>query len=104
MKKIFLAIIVAISVSTAPALLLLVLWDFIFVRLNIMPLAHAASVGFIAGPILFPFVVIGTVISCCRSVAIRMRPLGIALGVLGAGITGLLFAYWCFIFTHGFMG
>lgn len=104
MKKFFLTTVVAVSVSTAPVLISLALWDFVFVHHGNMPLARATSMGFIAGPILFPFIVIGTFISCQRSVAIRMRPLAIGLGVLGTGMTGAISAYWYFVLTTGFMG
>ena len=104
MKKVFLAVTLAASIGTAPVLILLILWDFIFVRSNIMPLVQATRVAFISAPFLFPLVAIGTAISCRRSVVIRMRPLAVSLGILGSGITGLISIYWCYILTHGFMG
>ena len=93
----------AASVGTAPALILLVLWDLAVVRLSNTP-SSGMSFGFLCAPIFFPFVVIGTILSCRRSVTIRARPLVIALGMLSVGATGLVSAYWCYILTNGFMG
>jgi uncharacterized membrane protein len=93
----------AASVGTAPALLILVLWDIVAVRLTSMP-SSMMSLGFMSAPLLFPFVVIGTILSFRRSVMIRIRPLVIVLSMLSVAATGLVSAYWFYILTHGFMG
>jgi hypothetical protein len=103
MKKYFQRVLLAASIGTVPALILLVIWDSISVPAGIMPRARAVEFGLIGGPFLFPFVVAGTAMSCCRSVAIRMRPMMVSLGLLAVGATGLATAYWCYILTHGFM-
>ena len=103
MKKLFITAMLAASVGTAPALLILVLVDLVVVRLTNMP-NSMMSLGFMSMPLFFPFVVIGTILSCRRSVMIRMRPLVITLGILSVAVTGLVSAYWCYILSHGFMG
>lgn len=103
LKKLFIIAMLAASAGTAPVLISLVLWDFVVVRLTNMP-SSAMSFGFFIAPPLLPFVVIGTILSCRRSVTIRMRSLVIILGILSAVATGLVSAYWCYILTHGFMG
>jgi hypothetical protein len=103
MKKLFITAMLAASVGTAPALLILVLVDLVVVRLTNMP-SSMMSLGFMGAPLFFPFVVIGTILSCRSSVMIRMRPLLITLGILSVAVTGLVSAYWCYILTHGFMG
>ena len=104
MKKLFVTAMLAASVGTAPVLIFLVVWSFVVMRFTNTPSYSFMSFGFIGAPLLFPFVVIGTILSCRRSVTIRMRPLAITLGILSVGATGLVSAYWCYILTHGFMG
>ncbi len=103
MKKLLISAMLATSVGTAPALLILVLVDLAVARFTNMP-SSMITLGFVSAPLLFPFVVIGTILSCRRSVMIRMRPLVITLGILSVAVTGLISAYWYYILTHGFMG
>ena len=103
MKKPFIAIMMAASVGYVPALLILVLWDIVIVRFTNMP-SSAMSLGFVCAPLLFPFVVIGTILSCRSSVMIRMKPLVVTLNILSVGVTGLISAYWCYMLTNGFLG
>lgn len=104
MAKAFLFIPLAASIGTAPVLILLILLDLIMERFSPPISAGLAPLGFMGAPFLFPLVLIGTIASCRRSIAIRQRPLAIALGLLGVTMTGLITAYWCYILTHGFMG
>lgn len=103
MKKLFVTAMLAASAGTAPVLIFLALWDYVVLRVTNMP-SSAMSFGFFIAPLIFPFVVIGTILSCRRSVTLRMRPLVIGLGILSLVATGLVSAYWCYILTHGFMG
>lgn len=104
MKKLIRRVMIAASVGTAPVLILLVLWAFITAKYSNMPNTHAIQLGLLGAPFLFPFVLAGTAISCCRSVPLKMRPLAIALGITSVGAIGFVTAYWCYILTHGFMG
>lgn len=103
MKKLFVAAMLTASVGTVPVLIFLVLWDYVVVRLTNMP-SSVMTLGFICAPFIFPFVVIGTILSFRRSITIRMRPVVITLSMLSVGVTGLVSAYWCYILSHGFMG
>jgi hypothetical protein len=104
MKKLSRRVMIAASVGTVPVLILLALWTFITEKYSNMPNFHAIQLGLLGAPFLFPFVVAGTAISCCRSVPMKMRPLAIALGITSVGAIDLVIAYWCYILTHGFMG
>ncbi len=102
MKKHFKTAILAICVGTAPFLVFLWLWDLVAVYFADKP-SGAVSLGLFIAPLLFPLVVIGTIMSCRRAVAVGMRPLVILLGIVGTGLTGLVIVYWAYVLTHGFM-
>jgi len=94
MKKMKTALI-AISVGTTPTLLVLFAWYLIFLRLGNRTLSDpAAIVGVFLGPVLFPFVLAGTVISCRSSIEIRRRPVVITLGAISAVLTGWTILFW----------
>ena len=102
MKSSLISALLFVCVSTAPILLLLVVFDYSFMYF-INSSINASSIGFMIAPFILPFVLAGTIISCLRSVKIKMRPLYIILGCLGVIMTSLITAYWAFILTSGFM-
>jgi hypothetical protein len=104
MKKII-ALLIAISVGTTPLLLLLLVWNLTFLCLGNRTLSDPAAIsGVFAGPLLFPFVIAGTVVSCRRSIPIRRRPLVITLGVISIGLTGFTILFWWGISQWGPIG